>query len=155
MGIDITDSKQAEEALREAKQAAEDSNAQYELVVSMISDIFWRYDVNIKGEHVGSYISPATDRMLGLPVGTIGDSFKKYFSYVYPNDLPAVQETLFEVIQTLGKDKTVDYRLRKADGTAQWVRSKCSAYSQPDGRVTVFGTTSDITERKLAEKHCN
>ena len=152
MGYDITDSKQAEEALREAKQAAEDSNAQYELVVSMISDIVWRYDVNIKGEHVGSYISPVADRMLGLPVGTIGDSFEKYFSYVYPDDLPAVQETLFEVIQTLGKDKTVDYRLRKADGTALWVRSKGSAYSQPDGRVTVFGTTSDITERKRTEE---
>jgi PAS domain S-box-containing protein len=148
MGYDITDSTSAEEKLQKALQA---SNAQYELVVSMISDIFWRYDVNIKGEHVGSYISPAADRMLGLPVGTIGDSFKKYFSYVYPDDLPAVQETLFEVIQTLGKDKTVDYRLRKADGTAQWVRSKGSAYSQPDGRVTVFGTTSDITERKRAE----
>jgi PAS domain S-box-containing protein len=149
MGYDITDSTSAEEKLQKALQA---SNAQYELVVSMISDIFWRYDVNIKGEHVGSYISPAADRMLGLPVGTIGDSFKKYFSYVYPDDLPAVQETLLEVIQTLGKDKTVDYRLRKADGTAQWVRSKGSAYSQPDGRVTVFGTTSDITERKLAEE---
>jgi PAS domain-containing protein len=60
MGYDITDSKQAEEALREAKQAAEDSNAQYELVVSMISDIVWRYDVNIKGEHVGTYISPVS-----------------------------------------------------------------------------------------------
>ena len=152
MGNDITDRTQAEEALREAKQAAEDSNAQYEQVVSMISDIVWRYDVNAKGEHVGSYISPVADRMLGLPDGTIGDSFEKYFSYVHPDDLPAVQEILSEVIRTLGKDKTAEYRLRKADGTTLWVRSKGSAYSQPDGRVTVFGTTSDITERKRAEE---
>ena len=38
----------------------------------------------------------------------------------------------------------------KADGTMLWVYSKFSTYSQPDGRVTVFGTVSDITERKRA-----
>ncbi|MCX6678300.1 MAG: PAS domain S-box protein [Methanothrix sp.] len=151
MGNDITDRMQVEEALREAKQAAEDSRAQYEQVVSMISVIVWRYDVNAQGEHLGSYISPVADRMLGLPEGIIGNSFDKYFSYVHLEDLPAVQEALFEVIRTLGKDKTVEYRLRKADGTTLWVRSKGSAYSQPNGRVTVFGATSDITERKRAE----
>ena len=152
MSIDFTARKRAEDALREAKQAAEDSKAQYELIVSMISDIVWRYDVNAQAEHVGSYISPVVDRMLGLPDGTIGDSFDKYFSYVHPDDLPAVQEILFEVIRTLEKDRTAEYRLRKVDGTTRWVRSKGSAYCQPDGRVAVFGTTSDITERKQAEE---
>ena len=145
MGKDITDRMKGEDegALREARQAAEDSKAQYEHAVSMISDIVWRYDVNARGECTGSYISPVADRMLGLPVGTIGDSFEKYFSYVHPDDLPAVQETLFEAL-----DKTVEYRMRKADGTMLWVRSRCSAY----GRGTVFGTTSDITERKRDEE---
>lgn len=151
MGNDIIDRREVEEALREAKQVALDSQARYELVVSMISDIVWRYDVNAKRKHVGSYISPVADRMLGLPDGTIGDSFEKYFSYVHSEDLPAMQGTLFEMIRTLGKDKTAEYRMRKADGTTLWVLSKFSAYSQPDGRVTAFGTTSDITERKRAE----
>jgi len=152
MGNDITDRREAEEALREAKQAAQNSHAQYEQVVSMISDIVWRYDVNAKGEHVGSYISPVADRMLGLPDGTIGNSFDKYFSYVHPDDLQAMQEILSEGIGKLGKDKTAEYRLLKADGTMLWVGSKGSAYSHADGRVTVFGTTSDITERKRVEE---
>ncbi|MCK9566342.1 MAG: PAS domain S-box protein, partial [Methanothrix sp.] len=33
-----------------------------------------------------------------------------------------------------------------------WVRSKGSAYSHADGKVTVFGTTGDITERKRMEQ---
>ena len=53
----------------------------------------------------------------------------------------------------LGKDKTAEYRLLKADGTTIWVRSRGSAYSQPDGRVAAFGTTTDITERKQAEAY--
>ena len=138
--------------MRRALQAAQARNAQYEQAVSMISDIVWRYDVNAKRKHVGSYISPVADRMLGLPVGTIGDSFEKYFSYVHPDDFPAVQETLFKVIRTLGKDKTEEYRMQKADGSTLWVLSKGSAYSYPDGRVTVFGTTSDINERKRSEE---
>ena len=151
MGNDIIDRREVLEALREAKQATQDSQAQFELVVSMISDIVWRYDVNAKRKHVGSYISPVADRMLGLPDGTIKDSFEKYFSYVHSDDLPAMQGTLFEMIRTLGKDKTAEYRMLKADGTTLWVLSKFSAYSQPDGKVTAFGTTSDITERKRTE----
>jgi len=151
MGNDITDSTQAEKDLREAKQAVQDSQAQYEQVVSMISDIVWRYDVNDQGEHVGAYISPVADRMLGLPDGTIQNSFDRYFSYVHPHDLPVVQEILSKGIGKLGKDKIAEYRLRKADGTTFWVRSKGSAYSHADGRVTVFGTTSDISERKQVE----
>ncbi len=149
---DITERKQAEEALREAKLAAEVSKAQYEQVVKMISDIVWFYDVNAKGEHVGSYISPVADRTLGLVEGTIGNSFDKYLSYVHPDDLPAVQKVLSEGMRTLARDLTVEYRLRKADGTTLWVRSRGSAYSQADGRVTAFGTTSDITELKRSEE---
>jgi len=148
---DIIDRAQTEEELRKALQTAQARNALYEQAVSMISDIVWRYDVNAKRKHVGSYITPVADRMLGLPEGTIGDSFEKYFSYVHPDDLPAMQETLFEVIRTLGKDKTVEYCLRKADGTTLWVHSKVLAYCQPDGGVSVFGTTSDITKQKQSE----
>ena len=152
MGDDITDRVSAEEALREAKQATEATKAQYEQLVSMLSDIVWRYDVDAHAQHLGSYISPVADKMLGLPDGTIGNSFDKYLSYVHSDDLPTVQEMLSEVIRTLAKDLTIEYRLQKADGTTRWVRSRCSAYSRPDGRVTIFGTTSDITERKQAEE---
>ena len=36
-------------------------------------------------------ISPVADRMLGVPDGTIGNSFDKFFLYIHPDDLPAVQ----------------------------------------------------------------
>ena len=126
------------------------SNVQYEQAISMISDIIWRYDLMVNGEPVSTYISPVADRMLGLPAGTIGNSFEKYFSYVHPDDLPVVQGILSEGIRMQMTGKTAEYRLRKADGTTIWVRSRGSAYFQPDGRVTIFGTTSEITERRWA-----
>ena len=149
---DITERKRAEDVLQETKQTAEDIKAQYEQAVSMISDIVWRYGVNAKGEHVGSYISPVADRMLGLPDGTIGNSFEKYFSYIHPDDLQRVLEMLFHGIRTLARDLFTEYRLQKADGTTIWVRSKGSAYSQSNGIVTAFGTTSDITDTSLQKR---
>ena len=150
--MDIIDRRQAEEALRKARQAAEGERSPYEQVVSMIPDIVWRYDVNAAGEQIGAYISPVADRMLGLPDGTIGNSFDKFASYVHPHDLPVIWDMLSKGIQMLEKDKSAEYRLRKADGTTIWARSTGSAYSQPDGRITVFGTTCDITDHKHAEQ---
>jgi len=114
MGNDIIDRCQAPEELQEALRAANARSVQYEQAISMISDIIWRYDVSANGEPVGTYISPVADRMLGLPAGTIGNSFEKYFSYVHPEDLPVVQGILFEGIRMQVTDKTAEYRLRKA-----------------------------------------
>ena len=150
MGNDTIDRCQALEELQEALRAANARSVQYEQAISMISDIIWRYDVSANGEPAGTYISPVADRMLGLPAGTIGNSFEKYFSYVHPEDLPVVQGILFEGIRMQMTGKTAEYRLRKADGTTIWVSSRGSAYFQPDGSVSIFGTTSDITERKWA-----
>jgi PAS domain S-box-containing protein len=148
--MDITGRTPAEEALRKDERAIENSKTQYEQVISRIPEIIWRHDVNANGDNVGSYISPVADRMLGLPDGTIGNSLDKYSSYVHPDDLQLVQEILTKWIRTQRTEKAAEYRLRKADGTMIWVRSIGSAYSHQDGRITVFGTTSDITKQKEA-----
>ena len=106
---DITESKKAEEDLLEANRDAEKSHARYEQVVSMISDMVWRHDVDAQGQYVASYISPVADRILGLPNGTIGNNFEKFFSYIHPGDLQAVQESLSEEMRTLGRDITMNF----------------------------------------------
>jgi len=150
--MDITNRTRDEETLRKAERAAEDRTSQYDQVVSRISDIVWRYDVNANGKYVDSYISPVVDSLLGLPDGAIRNSFDRYFSHVHPDDLQIVHGAFSKGIQMVGKDRSAEYRLRKADGTTIWVRTTGSAYSQQDGRVTVFGTTSDISDSKQAEK---
>jgi PAS domain S-box-containing protein len=149
---DITAQKEAEVFLQRAKEAAEASRAQYEQVVSMISDVVWRYEVDERGQFVNSYISPVADRLLGVPAGTIGDSFDKYFSYVHPEEFPSVQETLSTAICTHANEIAAEYRLCKPDGTMRWVSSKGSTYLQPDGHIICFGTTGDITDRKRVEE---
>lgn len=152
MSNDIVDHLRVEEALQDSAQVSEVSKAQYEQVLSLISDIIWRYDVDANGENAGSYISPVADRLLGLPEGSISNSFERYFSYVHPDDLPVVRKMLFDGIRTLGKEWTKEYRLIKADGSILWVRSRGSAYRLENGLTVGFGTTCDITDSKRAEK---
>ncbi len=127
------------------------SEARYEQVVSMINDIIWRYEVDARGEFVSSYISPVADSMLMQPKGTIGNSFEKYFSFVSPEDLPAVRDILSSVLANPEKDVTIEYRMLRPDGAVLWFCSNGSAHLQPDGHVVGFGSTTDITERKQAE----
>jgi len=84
MSNDGAERRRAEKVLREDENASEDSKAQYEKIFSMISDIVWRFDINTNGEHIDAYISPVADRMLGLPEGTIGNCFDKYFLMFIP-----------------------------------------------------------------------
>jgi PAS domain S-box-containing protein len=135
---------------RRIKQRRE-QKSKFKQVISMTYDILWRYDVDSQKLNIDSYISPVADRMLGLPEDTIRNSFQRYFSYVHPDDLPAMQEILSEGIGTPGKEKTAEYRLRKADGTTLWVRSRSFAHCQPDGRINIFGTTIELqgSEKRL------
>jgi len=148
---EITDRERIETDLRKSTEAVESSRAQYEQVVSMISDTVWRYEVNDRGQVISSYISPVVERMLNLPAGSINHSFEKYFSYVYPGDLPRVQKAFLEGLQKLEKNVAQEYRLHTSDGRLRWVRSIGSAHLQPNGTVIAIGTTSDITDRKQAE----
>ncbi len=148
---DITARKQTEEALRQARLEAQASQQRYEQVVSMISDVVWRYEVDAQMQCVDSYMSPVGDALLGLAPGTIGHSLERYLSYVHPEDRARVESTLLQGLRTAAKDLVVEYRVVRADGAILWVRTKGSAYRNPDGHVTAFGTISDITERKQME----
>jgi signal transduction histidine kinase/transcriptional regulator with PAS, ATPase and Fis domain/ActR/RegA family two-component response regulator len=118
----------------------------------MIYDLLWCYDVDPQTGIIGSSISPLADKMLGLSDGTIGDSFERYFSYVHPHDLPSLQKKFYSGLSAFAGDITVEYRMIKTDGSILWVRSRSCAHPQPDGRITVFGTTIDIIGSKQAEE---
>ncbi|MDD4651561.1 MAG: PAS domain S-box protein [Methanothrix sp.] len=114
----------------------------------MTYEILWRFQADSEKNgidcHVDCHVSPAADRMLGLPENTIRGSLERYLSCVCPEDLPSVREMLSQAIKAPGMEKAAEHRLRKADQTDLWVRSRCYATRQPDGRIIVNGCTTDI-----------
>ncbi|MFZ2471013.1 MAG: PAS domain-containing protein [Methanothrix sp.] len=120
-------------------------------IISKVPDALWRLSIDSLGKYIEFYISPAAETMLGLPKGSIRNSLQRYFSYVHPLDLPALEQFFSCASQVPGKVSSVEYRLRKADGNVFWVSTRSRAFHQAYGGILIFGITSDITEQKNRE----
>lgn len=52
-----------------------------------------------------------------------------------------------------GKDKiTLEYKIRKSDGSFGWIREDCDITKQKDGKIVMFGIVMDMTERHVLEE---
>ncbi|WP_321417960.1 PAS domain S-box protein [uncultured Methanomethylovorans sp.] len=124
---------------------------EYEEVVNAIDTIVWKADVDENGNYINTYISPAVDKMVGLPKGTIGNNWDKYFSYTHHDDIQNVFDALKLAYNNPENNVNLDYRLVKDDGNIVWVNSISIAHLQQNANVKIFGTTTNITWRKHAE----
>ncbi|MFW6044311.1 MAG: response regulator, partial [Planctomycetota bacterium] len=142
---DISERKAAEEALRKSRK-------KYEEVISSISDVVWRYEVDENGDCIDEYISPVIDRILELPEGTIGDDFEKFFSYVHPDDREKARDALRALLEAKKEHTSVEYRVYTANDNLRWLRSSGNVHVHSEGGSVTYGTTSEITKRKQMEE---
>jgi PAS domain S-box-containing protein len=117
-------------------------------MISGIPDVLWRLSIDSLGKYTEFYISPVAETMLDLPKGSIQNSLQRYFSYVYPPDLPALEQFFSGDAQVPGKESSVEYRLQKLDGSVFWVSARSRAFHHANGEILIFGITSDITAQK-------
>ncbi len=74
------------------------------------------------------------------------------FEFVHPDDLPAVGGALAQVLQTAGAKATMQYRLRRKDGSWCWVEGTgTNLLHDPDVRAIVVNYR-DISGQKEAER---
>jgi PAS domain S-box-containing protein len=120
-------------------------------MISGIPDVLWRLSIDSLGKYTEFYISSVAEAMLDLPKGSIQNSLQRYFSYVYPPDLPALEQFFSSASQAPGKESSVEYRLQKPDGSVFWVSTRSRAFHHANGGILIFGITSDITAQKNRE----
>ena len=134
---DITERKQAEEALRESEN-------KYRKIFENVQDIFYQAD------HEGNIIdiSPSIERYSGYPrEELIGKSVGEV--YFYPEDRIRLLKAIRE------KGEVVDYELRLKSRDNRLIYTSANAHILFDlaGKpIGVEGTLRDITERKRAEE---
>ncbi|MFO7903297.1 MAG: PAS domain S-box protein [Planctomycetota bacterium] len=148
---DITARKQAEETLRIRNAELDASYGKMRELTETITDILWSYRIDKTGALLDQWITDQVDAFLGLEMGTIGNDFETYFSFVHAADLPAVRAKFQAALQEPGKVAEIEYRLALSDGTIKWVHSRGVAVAGPDGSVKICGRTTDITDRKRTE----
>ncbi|MGB2799082.1 MAG: PAS domain S-box protein, partial [Dehalococcoidia bacterium] len=136
--MDITERKQAEEALRESEE-------RFRALIENASDAMAILDA----EGIIVYESPSVERILGYrPEEMTG---KSVLDLIHPDDLPAVTAQFTSFINDPMTSASMDVRLRHKDGSWRWMEGMANnLLDNPQVRGIVINYR-DITERKQAE----
>ena len=136
---DITERKQAEEALR-------DSEGRFRSLIENASDVVVIVDAN----GTIRYESPAVESVLGYkPEELVG---KDMSVTVRPDDLANTMNAFTEVIKNPGVPMKFELNLRHKDGSVRMVEAIGKNLLNAPGVAGIVANYRDITERKQAEE---
>ena len=137
--LDITERKQAEEALRRSEE-------RFRSLIQNAPDVIMVLDA----ESNILYDSPSIERVLGYEPGErIGS---KGFDYVHPEDIERAEQTFVELLSNPGIGTLTEYRLRHKDGS--WRHFEATRTNLLDDPAVggIVINCRDITERKSVEE---
>jgi diguanylate cyclase (GGDEF)-like protein/PAS domain S-box-containing protein len=96
--------------------------------------------------------SAQQEALYGMAPGTFDGSFTTLRRKVHPDDWPNL-ESQIQVSIAAGSDLVFTFRTVWPDGSVHWLESKGRRLLAADGTLArLHGTSTDITERKLAEE---
>ncbi|MBM4127223.1 MAG: PAS domain S-box protein [Nitrospira sp.] len=141
--MDITSSKQAEEALRASQE-------RLQCALDVATDGLW--DWNLLTQQ--AYYSPSWIRLLGLEdQGSALNNIDEWKSRVHAEDLPWVDQALNDHLEGRTSGYMVEHRVRHRTGEWKWfaMRGKLVQWDEDGRPVRMMGTMTDVTDRKLSD----
>lgn len=140
MANDVTERKQAEDALRESEE-------RYRRLTENAPDLIYRYE--FVPERRFAYVNPAATAITGYTPEEHYADPDLGFKLVDSEDRPILEQVIH------GKEgrEPLVLRWRKKDGSLIWTDQRnVPVYDQDNQLVAIEGVARDITERKLAEQ---
>jgi PAS domain S-box-containing protein len=141
MVADITERKQAEEALR-------DSEARLRLAAQ--AGKMYAYDWDVATDVIVR--SEEYANILGLAIVPTNETHHQFSSRVHPDDRAKFNAAIAALTPENPTTK-ISYRVLRPDGAVIWLEKSGRAFFDAQGRMSrMVGIVADITERKLAEE---
>ena len=143
ISVDVTERRQAEEALRE-------SEALWSFALEGGGDCVW--DWNLQTNDVA--LSKGGKSMFGFADDEIGNTMPEWNARVHPDDIAGLLLHIGDFFHKKQDRFTAEYRVRCKDGNWKWILTRgMVAHRTAEGVVVrMIGTHTDLTERKQAEE---
>ncbi|MFA6960991.1 MAG: response regulator [Opitutaceae bacterium] len=143
-------------ALREAHEhtmaaaalaALRRSEERFREMAERIGSVFYSIDLHT-GHH--SYVSPAYEQIWGLAATALYAQPDQWITAVVIEDRPAVLGAYAQLAR--GMEHSIEYRIRRPDGTLRWIEDRGYLIHEPDGNMKrAVGVATDITRRHQLE----
>ena len=138
---DLTERKQAEEALRSSEE-------KFRQLAENIHEVFWMMP---PAANEMLYISPAYEQVWGRTCESLYQNPMAWMDAIHPEDRGRAH--LFFEKQMAGEHVDSEYRIRTPDGQEKWIRDLAFPVRDQAGQlIRIAGIAEDITERKRRDQ---
>lgn len=116
-----------------------------------LSGVIYQFCRLPNGQSYLPYASEGLRDIYGVAPEAVREDATPVFEALHPEDLPRVTQTILESAKQL-TPWLCEYRVNHPDGRLIWALADSTPQAEPDGSITWYGYTRDITELKAREK---